>query len=133
MRSLCCLFAFCAFVVAGCNSDVTRVAVKGKVTLDGKSVEKGLVSFVPADGKSPTGKGGEIVDGHYSAQVVPGDVIVKISSPKVVGKKKRYDTPDSPVDDVTEEAIPKKYNEESTLKEKIDANRKEIDFALTTK
>src|SRR5262245_49082631 len=131
MRSFLSAFAIIgAFVFVGCTSEVGRVTVKGKVTLDGKTIENGLVEFIPADGKTPTAKGGAIVAGQYSADVVPGDVIVRISSAKVVGKKKRYDTPDSPIDDVTEEAIPKKYNEESILNEKISAERKEVNFDL---
>ena len=128
--------AICAFAVAsllmfvGCSSEPTRVNVKGKVTLDGKSIQNGVVEFVPVDGKTPTGKGGIITDGQYTADLVPGDVLVKIRSSKVVGKRKRYDTPDSPLDDVTEEAIPKKYNEATTLKEKITADRREINFDL---
>lgn len=130
MRAFAFFFAVAAGLFVGCSSEPSRVSIRGKVTLDGKSLEKGLVEFLPADGKTPTAKGGVIVDGEYTADVVPGDVLVKIHSSKVVGKKKRYDTPDSPIDEVTEEAIPKKYNEETTLKEKITADRKEINFDL---
>ena len=130
MRYLVCAFGLTTLFFVGCNSDPTRVAVKGKVTLDGKTIENGLVEFIPADGKTPSAKGGAIVGGQYSAEIVPGDVIVKITSPIVVGKKPRYGTPDSPVDDVLAEQIPKKYNEETTLKEKISTERKEINFEL---
>ena len=51
----------------------------------------------------------------YSAKLQPGDKRVAITSPKVIGKKKMYDTPDSPVVDVTEELLPKRYNAQSEL------------------
>jgi len=134
MRSIVAAFCCCAVsILVGCSSDVTRVTVKGKVTLDGQLIDKGLVEFIPADGKTPSAKGGVIVDGQYSAEVVPGPVIVKITSPKVIGTKKRYDTPDSPIDDVLAERIPAKFNEDTILKETIQPNQKELDFKLVTK
>jgi hypothetical protein len=133
MRIVVCAFALLAGLFAGCSSEPARVTLRGKVTLDGNALEKGVVEFVPADGKTPSAKGGVIVGGEYTAEVVPGEVIVKITSPKVVDKKKRYDTPDSPVDDVLAEQVPKKYNEESKLKETIATGQKELDFKLVTK
>ena len=133
MRPVLGLLAVCVCLVVGCSSDVARVTVKGKVTLDGELIDKGLVEFVPADGKTPSAKGGIILDGQYSAEIVPGEVIVKITSSEVVGKNKMYDTPDSPTIDVLRERIPKKYNEETTLKETIQPGQKELDFKLVTK
>ena len=134
MRFLLAGFVFVgALTVTGCNTEVARVTLKGKVTLDDKLVENGLVEFEPIDGKTPTAKDGRIINGEYTAQVVPGEVIVRITSSEVVGKKKMYDTPDSPLVDDVKERIPKKYNEESTLREKIEPGRKALDFKLTSK
>jgi hypothetical protein len=134
MRTLITVFAFAATsIIAGCQSDVARSKVTGKVTLDGAAVEKGLVTFVPADGNAPSAKGGVIENGQYSAEVPAGEMTVRITAPKVVGKRKRYDTPDSPVDDILEERIPKKYNVESTLKEIIKGGPQEINFKLESK
>ncbi len=133
MRTILGAFLCAAFLAVGCNSDVHRANLKGKVTLDDKPIEKGLVEFIPADGKTPSAKGGIIVNGEYSAEVVPGNVLVKITSPEVVGKRKMYDTPDSPLVDDVKERIPTKYNDETILKETIQSNQKELHFKLSSK
>jgi hypothetical protein len=121
-----------AALVCGCNSDSPKAKIHGKVTLDGQEVPTGSISFVPTDGKTPTA-GGIIKDGTYTAEVPLGTVRVEIRYPKVVGKRKLYDTPDSPTADVTQEQIPAKYNTQSKLTEEITAQRPEIDFALQSK
>ena len=40
---------------------------------------------------------------------------VEIVSPKVTGTRKAYDTPESPLIDVTQEQIPARYNTKSEL------------------
>ncbi|MBN9122995.1 MAG: hypothetical protein J0I06_28305 [Planctomycetes bacterium] len=100
-------------VLIGCAGD-NMADVSGTVTVDGAPAEKGSVTFVPADGKSPTA-GCEIANGKYSARVPPGTAKVQIRVPKVVGKKKLYDTPDSPVQEVLAESLPSKYNDKTEL------------------
>src|SRR5437660_1614514 len=60
--------------LSGCGDK--RVPVKGTVTLDGKPVAEGSITFQPADGVGP-GTGGKIKDGHYEltgpAAAVPGN------------------------------------------------------------
>lgn len=135
MRSqswLCVVFCF-VFLLCGCNSGPVMIKVHGMVTVDGQPAPEGLVQFEAIDGKSPSAKGGIISQGQYSAEVPPGEASVKIFVPKVVGKRKVYDTPDSPVEDVRVETLPSKYNSESTLKETISAERTQIDFKLSSK
>src|SRR4051812_2388316 len=91
-----CLLALA--LAAGC-SDGSKATVSGKVTLDGEPLKEGLIKFLPADGKSQNADA-PIKDGQYMATMPPGEKRVEISAPKVVGKRKMYDTPDSPsVDD----------------------------------
>jgi hypothetical protein len=97
----------------GCGGD-NMADVAGTVTINGAPAEKGSVTFIPADGKAPTA-GSEIVNGKYSARVPLGTAKVQIRVPKVVGKKKLYDTPDSPVQDLLEEVLPAKYNDQTEL------------------
>ncbi len=131
-RSVLCLVVLlgCGWV-AGCSGSGPR-SVSGKVTLDGQDVAEGAIDFMPADGKSPTASG-IIKNGRYEATVPVGSYRVVIKSPKVVGKKPRYKTPDSPMDDIIEERIPKKFNSESKLVREIDGKTTEVDFELKTK
>jgi hypothetical protein len=50
--------------------------------------------------------------------------------PKVVGTKKIYDTPDSPVMPITVEALPARYNEETELKIDVKPGTNTQDFHL---
>ena len=127
------LFICAAVAIVGCNTEVGRITLKGKVTLDDKIIDTGVVEFEPVDGKSPTSKDGRIVNGEYTAQVVPGEVIVRIRSAEIIGKKKMYDTPESPWVDDVRERIPKKYNEESTFKKTIEPNQRVMDLHITSK
>ncbi len=77
---------------------------------EGKPTDKGSISFIPVNGQGPT-EGAEIIGGKYKSKASLGECKVEIRVPKIVGKKKLYDTPDSPsVQDVMEEALPAKYN-----------------------
>lgn len=118
-------------VVVGCSSD-NMADVTGTVTVDGKSPEKGSIAFIPADGKSQTA-GAEIQNGKYSARVPIGNSKVEIRVAKVIGRKKLYDTPDSPVQDVMEEVLPKKYNEETELTFEVKPGTNEKNWELSTK
>jgi hypothetical protein len=112
-------FALAAGLVAlvplvGCG-DTSMSEVEGTVTFGGQPVQTGAISFVPVAGDTPTA-GGMIEGGRYSVKVPPGVMKVSISAPKIVGKKKIYDTPNSPEMPITEEGLPKKYNEETELR-----------------
>jgi hypothetical protein len=116
----------------GCSGNAKQASINGKVTLDGVAVPKGSIRFIPKDGKSTTA-GGIIKDGRYEATVPVGSVSVEIYSPKVVGKRKRYETPDSPIDDILGERMPAKFNKQSKLVREIDGRSSEVDFELKTK
>jgi len=125
-----------AFVAAvaltvGCSGDGQYGEVSGTVTYDGKPIEDGQIKFTSADGKGPTA-GDVIKDGKYAAKKVPvGGMRVSISGSKVTGKKKVYDTPDSPVVSITAELLPEKYNDKSdlTFEVKSGANAKNWELA----
>jgi hypothetical protein len=125
------LFAAAALAMAGC-ADATVSQVSGKVTVDGNPLEKGAISFYPVDRQAKTA-GGEIKDGAYSVQVPVGAMEVRISMPKVVGKKKLYDKKDSPEYPVYQESLPAKYNMESKLQLDVTQGKLEKDWALTSK
>lgn len=120
-------------LAAGCGSGNSTTKVHGRVTLDGDPVSEGIVHFESVGGKSASAKGGTIKDGAYTAEVPPGTFTIKIHAPKVVGKRKAYDAPDSPYIEDRKELIPAKYNLDSTRKEEIKGDSMELNFELKTK
>jgi hypothetical protein len=116
-------------VLIGCGGGDGMADVTGTVTIDGTPAEKGSVTFLPADGKSATA-GGEIVNGKYSARVPLGTSKVQIRVPKVAGKKKLYNTPDSPMQDILEEVLPAKYNDKTELTFEVKAGKNEKNWEL---
>ncbi|MFO0912457.1 MAG: hypothetical protein U0795_05855 [Pirellulales bacterium] len=118
--------------LVGCSDD-KMATVTGKVTIDGTPIAKGSIMFKPVDGKSST-TGGEIVEGEYKVEVPYGVQSVEIRSPKVVGKKKLYDTPDSPVQDLLDEVLPPRYNNETELQVTVEKGKTDpVNFELTLK
>jgi hypothetical protein len=125
------VFAVAVGLLIGCSGGSESGEVSGTVTYDGKPVEDGAINFFPSDGKSSTA-GDVIKNGKYSAKKVPvGKMKVTISGSKVVGKKKVYDTKDSPEMPVTQELLPAKYNtaSELTLDVKSGSNEKNWELA----
>jgi hypothetical protein len=119
------------FAFAGC-SDQSTAEVSGMVRVDGNPVETGSIMFVPADGIGSTA-GGEIKDGKYSVRVPVGKMKVSISSPKLVRMKKLYNTPDSPEMPWNEEALPKRYNEQTELELDVTPGSNKKDWDLQGK
>jgi hypothetical protein len=101
------------------------------VTLDSGPLEKGLIRFVPADGQTATADA-TIESGTFTARVPVGEKRITISAPKVVGKRKMYETPDSPTVDIVQELLPERYNVRSELTYTVEAGNQEKDFALTS-
>lgn len=98
----------------GCSKESGKGSVRGQVTLDGQPLAAGIIRFVPANGKSATADA-QISEGKFSAQVPTGVKKVEITAPKVVGKRRAYQTADSPTIDVIEELLPARYNVQSEL------------------
>ena len=102
------------------------------VIVDGQLAVKGDISFTPIDGNSPAA-GGEIIDGRYTANAYTGPSKVAIRVPKVVGQRKLYDTPDSPVQPIMEESLPPENNDETTLIFDVKPGPNNQDFSLKSK
>jgi len=118
-------------ILSGCSSEGLS-EVSGSVTLGGTPVANGAITFTPADGQGRTA-GCPIKDGKYTAQVPVGKMQVSISVPKVVGKKKLYDTPDSPEGDLYGESAPAKYNSQTELELEVKPGRNSKDWNLDAK
>ena len=124
------LFAL-VLVMPGC-SDPTKGVVSGSILVDGEPAETGSIAFFPVDGKSTTA-GAEIMEGKYTATVPVGRAKVEIRVSEVVGETKLYNTPDSPVQPITQEVLPPKYNDESELLLDVKPGKNEQNYELTTK
>ena len=100
--------------------------------LDGEPLKTGNIRFDPSDGRSATGEA-IIHDGKFTTEVPPGEKRVSITAAKVVGKRKMYDKADSPVIDITEEMIPKRYNANSELTLTVKAGKQDSEPAFDLK
>jgi len=134
VRLHCPVLSFAVLVCTfGCGGqDPNRGEVSGIVTINGQPAATGAVAFSPVDGQSPT-SGGKIVDGKYTVKASTGTSRVAIRVPKVVGQRKLYNTPDSPVQPLMEETLPAEYNDRTTLTLEVKPGANEHNFELTTK
>jgi hypothetical protein len=115
---------------AGCSTGPAVGTITGEVTFDGQAVKDGHVEFIPVDGKGPTG-GAPIVDGKFKAEQVPATKMkVELHGNKVIGKRKAYDTPESPVFDEVAELLPPKYNFNSELTLDVKRGSQEVKYDL---
>lgn len=121
-----------AAALFGCSSEKTGGTVKGTVTLDGQPLAAGQILFVSVDQSTPSAEG-TITAGQFEALVPLGEKRVEIRAPKVTGKKKMYDTPDSPTVDIVAELLPAKYNVSSELTMTVDGAAQEQNFDLKSK
>jgi hypothetical protein len=119
-----------AILIVGCNKSNLGV-VTGTISVDGTPAKSGSIAFFPINRKSSTA-GSEIVDGRYAAKVALGAAKVEIRVPKVVGQKKLYDKPDSPIKQVLAESLPRKYNDDTELKLDVHAGQNDQDYELKT-
>src|SRR5262245_1136654 len=76
-----------AGLLTGCSSGPASATVSGEVKVNGTPVEKGVISFSPAEG-SGTSVTGDIKNGRYEVQTTAGKKVVQISAPVVTGKRK---------------------------------------------
>lgn len=128
-------------LLAGCAESVKIADVRGKVSVDGKPLEDGAITFFPIDGKGSTA-GAVIEGGEYVVQVPlrqgpdwPETLRMKvsISAPKIVGTKKLYNTEHSIERPVTAESLPHRYNAKSDLTIEVKPGKNEQDFDLKSK
>lgn len=119
-------------LVSGCGSDKPVGTVKGRVTFDNQPLAKGQIRFVPADGKSAPVEA-EVADGAFTVTLPLGDMRVEVRAPKVVGKIKMYESPNSPVVDKVEEAVAARFNVTSTLTLTVRKGEQEATFAVSGK
>jgi hypothetical protein len=105
----------------GCGepNPLSRRAVHGTVTYQGKPVDYGSIQFLPADPQRGISSGAMINEGKYriktSDGLPPGSYQVMISSPDR-GKQEKVEGPPGDERTLALERIPPKYNLQTTLK-----------------
>ncbi|HEY4262539.1 MAG TPA: hypothetical protein VGM98_20420 [Schlesneria sp.] len=126
-----------ALVAIGCGSSgPPRAALSGEVTLDGAPVSEGTIAFLPTADTKGASTGGAIKDGKYSISAANGPTYgkykVQIRWPKKTGKQIEMGSPapkGTMIDEVAE-AIPPKYNTETTLDKEVKSSKEVFDFKL---
>jgi hypothetical protein len=125
-----------AVICPGCSDG--RYPVQGAVTYDGKPVDKGTITFEPADGQGPT-TGARIVAGKYEltgdSAAWPGKKTVRIIAVRKTGRKVRdeFSASGAMLDEV-QRFIPDIYNTNSTLSCEVTAGGlNQIDFHLKSR
>lgn len=120
--------------VTGCGSDDSGVVrVEGEVTVAGEPVDQGVITFLSADGKTPSA-GAVIQGGHYSAELQPGAKKVLVLGSKVVGQTYVLEgVPDSGTRDKLETVTHPNYNAKhlTPLEVDITGPAEGLDFLLT--
>ncbi len=87
--------------VLGCGSQagLQRIAVYGTVSRNGKSVQQGSISFLPAEGHTGPAANGAISGGEYSFSTENGPtagphrVVVRVASLNADSKKAKSSVP----------------------------------------
>jgi hypothetical protein len=119
--------------ITGCKAQ-RAASVHGKVTLDGEPVALGNIVFL-STGSGPKAAA-PIEQGAYSIpakdKLSPGSYRVEISWRKPTGRQVASADPGIMIDE-TREAVPAKYNTDSTLTAEIGSGDVQKDFELTSK
>jgi hypothetical protein len=119
-------------LAAGCSTGPAVGTINGDVTFDGQPVKDGRIAFTPLDGQASTG-GAPIVNGKFTAVVPVAKMKVVINGNKVLGKRKAYDTPESPWEDDIAELLPAKYHVNSDLTLEVKKGVQDVKYELKSK
>jgi hypothetical protein len=121
-------------LAAGCGPGADTGEVTGTVRVDGQPAPPGSsITFVPADGKSPTA-GALIENGRYTTRVPVGPAKVEVRAPKTIARPKaaKQEGPGADADRV-EESLPAKYNDNTTLTHDVKPGTNTKDWDLKTR
>lgn len=117
-------------VASGCSDG--KSSVTGSVTLDGHPIASGAITFV-RQGSELAREGAVITDGAFHATLAPGNYKLEVNAQKLVGKRKQkgFDGKDEEVE-ITEEAVPPRYNIQSELLQEIKPGASTLKLDLKT-
>jgi hypothetical protein len=126
-------------LLPGCSSrpyeGKQRIPLKGKVTVDGRPMDAGTISFVPDNVEANRPSGGVILDGQYDVPepmgANEGSYRVEIHWQKPTGKKSKAIDSDELIEQ-RREGLPDKYHKNTELKVEIKKDTTEFNFDLST-
>ena len=130
-RTVAWLILLSHLVLGGCSQSSTHGTIHGTVTLDDEPLLEGTVRFVPVDGTSQTASA-MVRKGSFTATVPIGRMQVEFSAPKVVGRQKMRDMPESREVDIVAELLSPRYNLRSELTLDVKAGAQDAPFALSS-
>ncbi len=119
-----------AGLLAGCGSGLATVT--GEVKVDDKAVEKGVISYVPADGPGAPATA-NIENGRYEIRTTPGNKKVQISVPVVTSKRPGSSAPGAPMIEITAESLPERYHSKTELSFEVKPGTNTKDWSLKRK
>jgi hypothetical protein len=128
--------------LAGCGGaaqGLRRAPVRGTIRLDGQPIEQGYISFYPIRQTKGPIVGVQISNGEFKVSKSKGPVVgwnrLVISSKRKSGKKIPMGSPHPPdvMTDEIVEAVPARYNTDSTLEHEIENRKNVIDLDLVSK
>jgi hypothetical protein len=132
---------FLACLLCGCARN-PRAGVGGRVLLDNRPLDNGYILFQPAPGTLSPNAGASIEDGYYSVPAekgpLPGRYRVEIHSFRKTGRKIPVGAPadlggSGGMGDEEVEAIPARYNAQTTLECELQSGDNTHDFELRSK
>lgn len=135
-RFVCVLaLAAAAVALAGCDKKAApakRVRVSGSVTLDGKAVTVGTVTFDAENGEPP----GEcsIVDGKFEGVAPVGKNKVRLAATRKVSMKEKMKMDGPGYDQLVEEnLLPARYSDGTLIREVLESGDNTFTFELKSK
>jgi hypothetical protein len=134
-----CWLTGCCWLAAiiGCHDESARLPVAGGVTLDGRALKEGQISFSPLPGTGGPTAGAPIVDGKYSIEAdrgpMAGQFRVEITAMEPAAEKTEVFNVATGKTELTEQyksIIPPRYNVNSELVVELPAEDSRRDFTL---
>jgi hypothetical protein len=126
-------------LAVGCGKKGTNQgAISGTVKLDGKPVELGSILFTPIEGAKGSVTGGQIENGQYQLSGAAGVAVgwnrVEIRAMRKTGRMvpKPFAQHGEMVEELTE-AVPPRFNSESTLKAEVKAGDNTANFDVSSR
>lgn len=126
--------------ILGCGGTpkdpLKRQPVSGNVTLDGKPMDQGSISFQPLTEAGATASGATIAAGHYKipaeSGLAPGEYRVVILSPEPEAPRSADEMMNNPSTEPRKERVAPKFNTATELKVSIkEGAPNTADFAVT--
>ncbi len=133
----------CSIGLSGCGSGSATTEVFGKVTVAGKPIEDGDITFQPSEGSGFTSSG-KITNGEYRLSgengLLQGTYLVKVNAYRESKNKNNMigaglDMPPLPEGEVQkDQVLPEKYNAKSTIEKLVvPSGKSELEHNLDLK